>query len=279
MSKRLISEEWSDDNIQDNEGLVQSQSKKYKGRQRFINNKSSEESDESSKSANNFLKSLVNSLSSGLTNIMNNSYKFFTSKPNNNESYESVRNETQLRTRGMNSIAIVTNNPDILCCGINIDKAKHLLNLAQSRSANTGSGEQRFEQIIRLANSMKSPKSLSQYKSPAATVIQIDDDDQQIIDLKDEINCSAPKTQPNGLKSIGFNFSPIDILFGTYKCDVKEVVFTLRSIKLIDIPVNTNASNVEFLRELIIEFNEISKILYITQDSKISILIIIVKSD
>jgi hypothetical protein len=110
MSKRLISEEWSDDDIQDNEGLVESQSKRYKGRQRFINNKSIEESNESSKSGNNLLKSLVNSLSSGLTNIMNNSYKFFTSKPNNNESYESVRNETQLRTRGMNSIAIVTNS-------------------------------------------------------------------------------------------------------------------------------------------------------------------------
>ncbi len=109
MSKRLISEEWSDDDIQDNEGLVESQSKRYKGRQRFINNKSIEESNESSKSGNNLLKSLVNSLSSGLTNIMNNSYKFFTTKPNNNESYETVRNETQLRTRGMNCIAIVTN--------------------------------------------------------------------------------------------------------------------------------------------------------------------------
>jgi hypothetical protein len=49
------------------------------------------------------------------------------------------------------------NNPDILCRGISVDKAKHLLNLAQSCSANMGSGEQRFEQIIQSANSMKSP--------------------------------------------------------------------------------------------------------------------------
>jgi hypothetical protein len=50
--------------------------------------------------------------------------------------------------------------------------------------------------------------------------------------------------------------------------------FTLRHIKLIDIPVNTNASNAQLLHELIIEFNEISKIFYVTQNSKISLLIL-----
>jgi hypothetical protein len=126
------------------------------------------------------------------------------------------------------------NNSDILCRGISVDKAKHLLNLAQSRSANMGSGEQRFEQIIQSANSMKSPisilpavrnnpfaanaarsklnsndnsiyrsavttpspkrpifrtprRSLSQYQSPAATVIQIDDDDEEDTETNNEL--------------------------------------------------------------------------------------------
>jgi hypothetical protein len=128
--------------------------------------------------------------------------------------------------------------PDIVTTRIDSKRAKQLLNFAQNRST--------------LSNGC----------------------DQQIIDLTNEINYSAPKPQPIALKSIEFNFNPIDILFGTYKCGVKQVVFTLRSIKLIDIPVNPNASNAQLLHELIIEFNEISKIFYVTQDSKISLLIL-----
>ncbi len=78
--------------------------------------------------------------------------------------------------------------PNIVSTRIGIKRAKKLLDCAQNRSKNLNNGC-----------------------------------DQQMIDIWDEINCCALEPQPNGLKSIEFNFNPIDILFGTYKCDVKEV--------------------------------------------------------